>query len=111
MGASVVAETVLTTSAACEAESANEGLSFSNICDRHAPFVWRTLRRPGVRERDVVDACQEVFLVVHRKLGALGEQPSIEGWIFRICRRVAAAHRRRASERRERASLAAVVEP
>lgn len=111
MGASVVAETVLSTSAAREEDRVGDGLAFSDVYDRHAPFVWRTLRRLGVRERDVEDACQEVFLVVHRKLDALGEEPSIEGWIFQICRRVAAAQRRRASERRERANLAEVREP
>ena len=30
----------------------------------YAPFVWRVLRRLGVREADIEDVCQEVFAAV-----------------------------------------------
>lgn len=86
-------------------------LTFSKVYERHAGFVWRTVRRLGVRERDVEDACQEVFLVVHKKMGALEADPSLEAWLFAICRRVAAAHRRRASARHERDELTTANEP
>jgi hypothetical protein len=35
----------------------------------NAPFAWRTLRRLGVVPEDIEDVCQEVFLVVHTRLG------------------------------------------
>jgi RNA polymerase sigma-70 factor, ECF subfamily len=61
----------------------------------HAPHVFRTLRRLGVREADVDDACQEVFLVVHRKQGDFEGRASVKTWIFAIAIRVAHGYRRR----------------
>jgi RNA polymerase sigma-70 factor, ECF subfamily len=75
---------------------------FTGIFREHAPFVWRVLRRLGVAETDVEDASQEVFLVVHRKLGEFEGRSSVRTWIYGICVRVASDHRRRAHLRRER---------
>jgi len=41
------------------------------VYDEHFRFVWRSLRRLGVRDAEVSDVAQEVFLVVHRKLAEL----------------------------------------
>jgi hypothetical protein len=49
-------------------KSAEDG-SFRALFRAHAAFVWRVLRRHGVREADLEDVCQEVFMVVHRRLG------------------------------------------
>ena len=73
----------------------------SRIVREHGDFVWRTLRRMGVRDGDVDDVCQEVFVVVHRKLGEFEPRASIKSWLYGICVRTAAAHRRRAPTRRE----------
>ena len=67
----------------------------------HGVFVWRTLRRLGVREADVDDVCQEVFLVASRKLAEFEPRASLKSWLYGICVRSAAAHRRKASVRRE----------
>jgi RNA polymerase sigma-70 factor (ECF subfamily) len=67
----------------------------------HADFVWRTLQRMGVRQSDLEDALQDVFIVVHRKLHTFDRSSSLSTWLFAICLRVAAAHRRRAYTRRE----------
>lgn len=67
----------------------------------HGEFVWRVLRRMGVRDADVDDVCQEVFVVVHRKLGEFEPRASMKSWLYGICIRTAAAHRRRAPVRRE----------
>lgn len=67
----------------------------------HGVFVWRTLRRLGVRDADVDDVCQEVFVVVNRKLGEFEPRASLRSWLYGICVRAAAAHRRRAPVRRE----------
>jgi RNA polymerase sigma-70 factor, ECF subfamily len=74
---------------------------FRAIVDQHAEFVWRALRHLGVREADVEDACQDVFLVAHRRLGDFRGDSSLGTWIYGICVRVAADHRRRAYVRRE----------
>lgn len=64
-------------------------------------FVWRTLRRLGVRDADVDDVCQEVFVVVHRKYAEFEDRGSIKSWLYAICIRLAAAHRRKAPVLRE----------
>jgi RNA polymerase sigma-70 factor, ECF subfamily len=68
----------------------------------HADFVWVTLQRLGVRPADTEDLLQEVFLVVHRRLDTFDASSRMTTWLFGICLRVAAAHRRRAYVRRER---------
>lgn len=75
--------------------------SVAELFREHAPFVWRVLRRMGVREADVEDACQEVFLVVHRKLPEFEERSAIRTWIYGITIRVAKDARRKRSHERE----------
>jgi len=73
---------------------------FERIFQEHAPYVWRALRRLGVAEADADDVCQDVFIVVHRKLGTfLGG--SVRTWLYGICLRVASEHRRRPYRHRE----------
>ena len=69
----------------------------------HGGFVWITLQRFGVREEDLEDLFQEVFVVVQHRLPSFEERSQMTTWLFGICLRVVAAHRRRAYVRRERA--------
>jgi RNA polymerase sigma-70 factor (ECF subfamily) len=61
----------------------------------HFQFIWRSLRRLGVRPSSVDDAVQDVFLVAHRKLAAFEGRSSHRVWLFAIGMRVAAEYRRR----------------
>jgi RNA polymerase sigma-70 factor (ECF subfamily) len=81
-----------------------DALDVAQIHDEHADFVWRSLQRLGVREMDLEDALQEVFIVVHRKLATYDGNARLSTWLFGICLRVAAGQRRKAHLRRERAS-------
>ena len=74
---------------------------FSELYRENVAFVWRSLRRLGVSERDVDDVCQEVFVIVHRKLSTFDATATMRTWLFGIARRVAADHRKRAHVRRE----------
>lgn len=74
---------------------------FKELFDAHAAFVWRVLRRHGVPLRELDDACQEVFLVVFRRLPEFEGRSSLRTWIYGIAVRVAIALRRRAFMRRE----------
>ncbi len=74
--------------------------TFGDVYAEHAAFVWRSMRRLGVRPGDVEDTCQEVFLVVHAKLGEF-RGGSIRAWLFAIATRVASDYRKRAFVRRE----------
>jgi RNA polymerase sigma-70 factor (ECF subfamily) len=76
-------------------------LDFRELFREHAPFAWRSLMSFGLSSHAAEDACQEAFLVVHQKLAAgfVPEQP--KAWIYGICWRVAAQHRRRRHVKRE----------
>jgi RNA polymerase sigma-70 factor, ECF subfamily len=71
------------------------------VFDEHAPYVFRVLRYLGVRDADVPDVCQEVFITVHRKLEGFEGRSSLRTWLYRICQRAASDHRRRAYMRHE----------
>lgn len=64
-------------------------------------YVWRTLRRLGVRERDLEDKAHDVFIVVHRKLGDYDPGRPLRPWLFGIAFRVVSDYRRRAGFARE----------
>ena len=70
-------------------------VEFEQLFETYARFVWRVLGRLGVAPSDVADASQEVFLVVHRKLSSFEARSSVKSWIYGICLKVAASHRRK----------------
>jgi len=72
------------------------------VFEAHAAFVWRALRRLGVRPPYVEDVAQEVFLVVHKKLAEFDDRSGMRAWLYGIAVRKASEHRRRAWVRRER---------
>jgi RNA polymerase sigma-70 factor, ECF subfamily len=74
---------------------------FERVFAEHSAFAWRVLARHGVLERDLEDACQEVFIVVFAQLPQFEGRSSLTTWIYAICRRVAANQRRRAVHRHE----------
>ena len=76
-------------------------MEFRQVYDDNVAFVWRSLRRLGVREASLKDAVQDVFLVVHRKLPAFDPRAHVRTWLFRICLNAARDQRRRAHVRRE----------
>jgi RNA polymerase sigma-70 factor (ECF subfamily) len=75
--------------------------AFEVVYDQNFAFVWRCLRRLGVPDRLLDDAAQDVFIVVHRRLGEFEGRSSLKSWLFAIARRVAHDHRRRVG-RKER---------
>lgn len=81
--------------------STDPALDVRSIHDAHADFVWKSLLRLGVRESDAEDALQNVFMVVHRRLGSYDRSAKLTTWLFGICLRVASTHRRKALARRE----------
>lgn len=76
-------------------------LDTTTIFREHAPFVWRVVRRLGVAESDTADVCQEVFVVIHRRLAEFEGRSSVRTWVYGICVRAASDYRRRVSRRRE----------
>lgn len=70
-------------------------IAFDSVYADHAAFVWRVLRGMGVSEPIVEDAMQDVFMVVHRRLGEFDGLGSVKTWLFQIAFRTACAYRRK----------------
>ncbi len=85
-----------TTSDAAEGDCAVQRIYLAN-----AGFVWKSLQRLGVRDADLEDVLQEVFVVVQQRLHTFDGTSKMTTWLFGVCLRVASAYRRRGFRRRE----------
>jgi RNA polymerase sigma-70 factor (ECF subfamily) len=68
--------------------------TLAEIYHAHFYFVWRNARRLGVPEASLDDVVQDVFIVVHRRLGDFDARVQLRAWIFGILVRVVRGHRR-----------------
>ncbi len=84
------------------AEDHAVGVSVTEVARREADFLWLTLQRLGVRTDDCHDVLQQVLLTVHTRGHTYDGRAPLRAWLYGICVRHAAAHRRRAWVRRER---------
>jgi RNA polymerase sigma-70 factor, ECF subfamily len=84
-----------------ELASADVPADFRKSFEVHAPFVMRILRRLGVPAADRDDLCQEVFFIVHRKLGEYDGRATFRAWLYGICVRTVSGYRRSARVRRQ----------
>jgi RNA polymerase sigma-70 factor (ECF subfamily) len=75
--------------------------TFREAFDAHSAFVWRSLLGLGVRDADVADASQQVFVVLHGKLDRLAPGCALRTFVYGICLRVASDFRQRAHLRHE----------
>ena len=80
---------------------AADDTGFRELYDVHFRLVWRALRRLGVPSSDLMDLTQKVFLITFRNLSRFEGRSSIATWLYGICNRVAAAHRRSNAVRHE----------
>jgi RNA polymerase sigma-70 factor (ECF subfamily) len=78
-----------------------------HLFKEHFPFVWRLLRRLGVRPEALDDATQDVFMVALRRAPEFRGQSSYQTWLFGIACNVAREQRRKG----QRASAFEPVEP
>lgn len=74
--------------------------TFADVFRTQARYLWRALLGLGVRSADVDDVCQEVLLIVHRRLPEFDGR-ALRSWLYAICLRVASEYRRSARVRRE----------
>ncbi|NOU32372.1 MAG: sigma-70 family RNA polymerase sigma factor [Polyangiaceae bacterium] len=73
--------------------------AFHTIYESHIEFTIRTLRRLGVRECDIDDVAQEVFLAVRGALQGSDRTRPVRPWLFGFVMRHAANYRRLARHR------------
>ncbi len=74
---------------------------FRSTFENQASYVWASLARLGVRERDREDLVSEVFVRVHRESAAYDHARPIRPWLFAFAVRVASEYRKSARFRRE----------
>lgn len=74
---------------------------FATVYRAHVRYVWLTLRRLGVRDRDLEDLAHDVFVIAYRKLDTYDSAFPMRRWLFGIAFRVAAGERRRFRHDRE----------
>jgi len=78
---------------------------FEQVFRLHVGQVCRALRTMGVPPRQVDDAAQEVFLIVHDKLAEFEGRSKLSTWIYAITFRVGANYRAKARRQPRLASL------
>lgn len=80
--------------AGAEGVPSGDAIAFSQVYRDYFPFVWRTLRGFGLAGAELEDSAQDVFVVVHRRLGEFEGRSSLRTWLYAIVRHVAFNHRR-----------------
>ena len=75
--------------------------AFGEVYRANFVHVWHTLRRLGVRERDLEDVAHDVFIVAHGRLHTFDDTRPMRPWLSGIAWRLASDYRRRARYRLE----------
>src|SRR5690606_16931741 len=75
-------------------------LAWRNLHRRYHPVAAAFLRRMGVVDEDIEDACQDVFLQVFRSLPKFRGEAELQTWLYRLCVTQASRLRRRRQLRR-----------
>lgn len=73
--------------------------AFRRLFEAEFAYVCRSLRRLGVREADMKDVAQELFLAVHRHLDEYDTSRPVRPWLFSFALRFASNYRRLARNR------------
>ena len=74
---------------------------FERLFRTHFRAVCNRLRTMGVREADIDDAAQEVFVVLHRRLDSLPDKEGVRHWLAAVATRVAYGFTRKTRNRHE----------
>jgi len=98
---SLQAQSVEATAALHVVPAAGVGIDFRELFQAECSYVFHSLRRLGVHERDLEDVAHEVFLVIHKKLHEYDPSRPLRPWIFAFAYRFAADYRKLARHRRE----------
>lgn len=83
-----------------EVAAASRRARSEQLVRQHHTFVWRTVQRLGVRDADVDDVVQEVFLVAAKNIDSIPREHE-KGYLFRTCANVSAHAHRSLQRRRE----------
>ena len=73
-----------------------DALAWRKLHRKYYPVAAAFLRKLGVRERDLEDATQDVFLQMYKYLPRFRRQAELSTWLYRLCITQARHTRRRA---------------
>lgn len=94
----------------CQASSRGSAdAPFRELYERYKTRVYNVCLRMTGNAHDALDASQEVFVILFRKIGGFRERSRFSSWVYRIATNVGIDHRRRARRARLR-SLDELVE-
>ena len=75
--------------------------TFQDIFASELRYVWHSLRRLGIPDRDLEDLTHDVFFSVYERFTAYDAARPVKPWLFGFAFRVASDYRRKSSNRRE----------
>jgi RNA polymerase sigma-70 factor (ECF subfamily) len=75
--------------------------AFHEIFKAELSYVWKTLKRLGIPDRDLEDVAHDVFVTVHRRLDEYDTARPLRPWLFGISFRTAWRYRELARNQRE----------
>jgi RNA polymerase sigma-70 factor (ECF subfamily) len=75
--------------------------AFPGLFEEQFDYVWNSLRRLGVPERDCEDLTHDVFVAVHRRLADYDPSRPLKPWLFGFAFRQASDYRRTGKNARE----------
>jgi RNA polymerase sigma-70 factor (ECF subfamily) len=82
---------------------------FRDFFEAYQPLVMTRLRKGGVPDADQSDVCQDVFVILHRRLSGYDGSVPLSTWVRSISDRAALRHLRLARRRQTRASRVPVL--
>lgn len=86
--------------AAARDETAEARLAdFEALYEKHAEFLWRTIRSLGTGAADAEDLTHEVFLVAYKKLDSFEGRSSVRTWLCGIAIGLVKNHARKVKRR------------
>lgn len=75
--------------------------TLASIYEAEVAFVWKSLRRLGIRDADLEDVTHDLFIAVQRKLPERDPARPVRPWLFGFAYRLASDYRRSGRARRE----------
>lgn len=89
--------------------------SFAVVYEEYFTLVWSAVRQLGVSSEAIDDVVQEVFVVIHARLGSVQQIESLRSWVYGVARRTVSTYRRARRSRNasgaQYAEVAAWLEP
>jgi RNA polymerase sigma-70 factor (ECF subfamily) len=67
---------------------------FSVVYENYFDLVWSAVRQLGASPDAIDDLVQEVFVVVHARLGSVQQVESLRSWVYGVARRTMSTYRR-----------------